>query len=364
MEDVDNTDEEITWKYSGSTELLVEITDRVATVTIPDGDWNGSETITFTATDPELLSDSDDLIFTITAVNDAPILDPIGVQSVDEGQLLTFTVSASDPADDDVLLNESSLSQGAVFNPLNGLFEWTPGYYQAGTYMDVHFEITDGFLSDSEDITITENPVNRNLPPSVDADLDQSITIPDEANLSGTADDRDGNKSWEVAINSKNDGVLKGVAIDPMTEDSNDDIIVVVGHYTNYVGGSTGKDWLIRMYDQEDNGQSSNPLWATRVGGMGEDIAYDVAVDSTGNVVIVGVIEDLANGSGEDWVTYSFSRAGEDVANSVAVDPTSGAVYIGGYGTDLIDDSSGKDAWLKYFNENGGELLDKNIFGE
>ena len=46
------------------------------------------------------------------------------------------------------------------------------------------------------------------------------------------------------------------------------------------------------------------------------------------------------------------------------MDPTSGAVYTGGYGTDLIDDSSGKDAWLKYFNENGGELLDKKIFGE
>ena len=36
--------------------------------------------------------------------------------------------------------------------------------------------------------------------------------------------DRYGNKRWEIAINSKNDGVLTGVAIDPMTEDINDDI--------------------------------------------------------------------------------------------------------------------------------------------
>ena len=52
VSDLDNTDAEMTWTASGNTELTVAIVDRVATITIPDIDWNGSETITFRATDP------------------------------------------------------------------------------------------------------------------------------------------------------------------------------------------------------------------------------------------------------------------------------------------------------------------------
>jgi hypothetical protein len=85
--DVDNLDSEITWSYSGSTELTVSIdVNRVATVTIPDAEWSGSETITFTATDPGLLTDNNPAIFTVTAVNDAPVVSDISDQTVDEGQ--------------------------------------------------------------------------------------------------------------------------------------------------------------------------------------------------------------------------------------------------------------------------------------
>ena len=42
------------------------------TITVPDENWNGSETITFTATDPGALNASDSASFTVTAVNDAP----------------------------------------------------------------------------------------------------------------------------------------------------------------------------------------------------------------------------------------------------------------------------------------------------
>ncbi|MEA3280819.1 MAG: thrombospondin type 3 repeat-containing protein, partial [Thermodesulfobacteriota bacterium] len=66
VDDVDNADEEMTWTFTGNTELTVDITNRVATITIPSAEWDGSETITFTATDPDDLFDSDDAIFTVT----------------------------------------------------------------------------------------------------------------------------------------------------------------------------------------------------------------------------------------------------------------------------------------------------------
>ena len=73
--DVDNTDAEITWSYSGNTDLTVSIdTNRVATIGVPGADWYGSETITFTATDPGLLSDSDPATFTVTVI-------PVGTEA-------------------------------------------------------------------------------------------------------------------------------------------------------------------------------------------------------------------------------------------------------------------------------------------
>jgi hypothetical protein len=73
--DLDNADSEIVWTYTGNTDLTVTIDgSRVATITIPDADWNGSETITFKATDPGALFDEDSATFTVTAVNDAPVV--------------------------------------------------------------------------------------------------------------------------------------------------------------------------------------------------------------------------------------------------------------------------------------------------
>ena len=47
--DVEDADAAILWSATGEVDLTVDITDRVATIIIPNTDWNGSETITFTA---------------------------------------------------------------------------------------------------------------------------------------------------------------------------------------------------------------------------------------------------------------------------------------------------------------------------
>jgi hypothetical protein len=70
------------------------------------------------------------------------------------GQNLSFSLSAADPDNDHLVYSAANLPPGATFNSQTGEFSWTPGYDQAGTY-DVHFEVSDGSLTDSEDITIT-----------------------------------------------------------------------------------------------------------------------------------------------------------------------------------------------------------------
>jgi hypothetical protein len=70
--DVDNTDAEMTWTYTGNTVLTVSIVDRVATISTRSADWNGAETITFRATDPGALYGEDAATFTVTVAPPAP----------------------------------------------------------------------------------------------------------------------------------------------------------------------------------------------------------------------------------------------------------------------------------------------------
>jgi hypothetical protein len=128
-----------------------------------------------------------------TGANQPPVLDAIGDKSVDEGQSLEFTVSASDPEGDNLTYSASNLPSGASFNPGTQTFSWTPGTGQAGTYSDVHFEVSDGEFVDSENITIT---VTSYTPPTI------SFIPPTDAD--GTTVSRDWTEI-NTSINSTSD---------------------------------------------------------------------------------------------------------------------------------------------------------------
>jgi len=70
VSDADNLDSELTWTWSGNSSLIVTwvATGRRIRVRAPNG-WTGSETLTFTATDPDLNSDSEVTTFTVNPVS-------------------------------------------------------------------------------------------------------------------------------------------------------------------------------------------------------------------------------------------------------------------------------------------------------
>ena len=136
----------------------------------PDYGDAGDYTVTFTVTDkgspPE--SDFETVTITVGNVNRPPVLNPIGAKSVDEGNLLTFTVTASDPDGDGLTLSASNVPTGASFNPSSQVFSWTPDYGDAGIY-NVQFTVTDNGTPAESDleivpITVVEPPAS-NLPP-------------------------------------------------------------------------------------------------------------------------------------------------------------------------------------------------------
>jgi PKD repeat protein len=88
VSDIEDAYSQITWTATGQTDLTITITDRVATIEA-ENNWYGIETITFIAQDSEGLTSSDTAIFTVTSVNDAPVISDIGDQTVDEDCLFT-----------------------------------------------------------------------------------------------------------------------------------------------------------------------------------------------------------------------------------------------------------------------------------
>ncbi|MBU1975592.1 MAG: right-handed parallel beta-helix repeat-containing protein [Nanoarchaeota archaeon] len=86
--------------------------------------------------------------------NEPPELQPIGPQFAVEGQQLIIDADAFDPDND--TLNyyfTSDITSPYEFNPDEGILNWVPTYYDAGTYTAT-FNVTDGEFWDGETITI------------------------------------------------------------------------------------------------------------------------------------------------------------------------------------------------------------------
>jgi hypothetical protein len=96
-----------------------------------------------------------------------PVLNTIGSRSINEGATLSFTISATDADGDAMTYSASNLPVGATFSSATRTFTWTPGYSQAGAYASVRFQVSDGQMTDYEDIAITVGNVLR---PDVNGD--------------------------------------------------------------------------------------------------------------------------------------------------------------------------------------------------
>lgn len=100
--------------------------------------------------------------------NSAPVLDDIGDKTINEGDSLNIFVNATDSDDNDTLFySASNLPNGSSFT--DQTFSWTTDDDDSGTY-SIMFEVTDGSLIDSENVSIT---VNNVLGGCIDNDLDK-----------------------------------------------------------------------------------------------------------------------------------------------------------------------------------------------
>ena len=120
----------------------------------------GANTYTKTITDRKGNEVSQSI--TIYFQNEPPVLNPIGNKQVHMGQALTFSISASDPDDTDLLYYTCPypLPGGMNFDYDTHTFTYMPTPADIGIHQ-INFKVDDGYgLTDSETIIITVNPAD------------------------------------------------------------------------------------------------------------------------------------------------------------------------------------------------------------
>jgi len=177
----------------------------------PGAHSSGQYPLTFTASNGVLPNATQS--FTIMIANNPPVLDPIGNKQAYEGEILQFTITASDPDGDALSYDAGNLPTGATFDKNTQTFQWTPGYDQAGSYQEVLFTVTDDgtpMASDFEKITITVGNVNR--PPELASIGSWNVQEGQNLQLTITATDPDGDGLIYSASNLPGDAVFDPTA--------------------------------------------------------------------------------------------------------------------------------------------------------
>jgi hypothetical protein len=171
----------------------------------PTFEQSGVYTITFTNTDPNGLTISQDVQVTVNHVNRSPIFNPITAQSIDENMVLSINIPpATDPDVEDegkLVYNAENLPVGATFDPQTLTFSWTPDFTQSGNYT-VDLTCTDGSFTVQQPMNITVNHVNR--PPELALIEDKSIDENQTLTFTITSNDPDAEDENKLQLNATN----------------------------------------------------------------------------------------------------------------------------------------------------------------
>ncbi|MFH4432692.1 tandem-95 repeat protein [Vibrio diabolicus] len=187
--DVDNADGELTFSVSGNSNIQVAIVNGIATFT-PTADWNGSEILTFTATDPSGESVSQTVNFTV-----APVADIVADKATvveDTATIIKVLDNDTFEGDDKVvsLDTNNGPANGTVSVNPDGSVTYTPNDNYHGTDSFTYI-VTSGGVSESTTVSVDVTPVN-DAPVAKDdtaiTDEDTPVTIdvlPNDTDIDG-----------------------------------------------------------------------------------------------------------------------------------------------------------------------------------
>lgn len=118
---------------------------------------------------------------TVSTTNNPPVFTPVSNKTVNEGEILTFTISATDPENDPLTYSLTNPPIGANFNSTTRTFTWTPNFNQQGNYVLV-FTVSDGINVVTLNVNVTV--VNVNRPPTLNLNTTSPVNISEGQNYS------------------------------------------------------------------------------------------------------------------------------------------------------------------------------------
>ncbi|WP_420611849.1 tandem-95 repeat protein, partial [Vibrio parahaemolyticus] len=153
-----DSDSALNFSVSGNSNVLVSIENGIATIS-PTADWNGSETLTFTATDPSGESISQTVNFTV-----APVADIVADKAtVVEDTSTVIKVLGNDTFEGDgkvvSLDTNNGPANGTVSVNPDGSVTYTPNDNYHGTDSFTYI-VTSGGVSESTTVNVDVTPVN------------------------------------------------------------------------------------------------------------------------------------------------------------------------------------------------------------
>ncbi|EIA1589286.1 tandem-95 repeat protein, partial [Vibrio parahaemolyticus] len=153
-----DSDSALNFSVSGNSNVLVSIENGIATIS-PTADWNGSETLTFTATDPSGESISQTVNFTV-----APVADIVADKAtVVEDTPTIIKVLGNDTFEGDgkvvSLDTNNGPANGTVSVNPDGSVTYTPNDNYHGTDSFTYI-VTSGGVSESTTVSVDVTPVN------------------------------------------------------------------------------------------------------------------------------------------------------------------------------------------------------------
>ncbi|EJG0888697.1 tandem-95 repeat protein, partial [Vibrio parahaemolyticus] len=184
-----DSDSSLEFSVSGNSNVLVSIENGIATIS-PTADWNGSETLTFTATDPSGESISQRVDFTVAPVAD--ILADKATVVEDTPTIIKVLGNDTFEGDDKVvsLDTNNGPANGTVSVNPDGSVTYTPNDNYHGTDSFTYI-VTSGGVSESITVNVDVTPVN-DAPVAKDdtaiTDEDTPVTIdvlPNDTDIDG-----------------------------------------------------------------------------------------------------------------------------------------------------------------------------------
>jgi hypothetical protein len=217
--------------------------------------------------------------FTAAQANNCPTVSVSGgtTRSVQVGQTLTFSVSATDPDGNSVTLQATNLPANSSFNPnpatgtqtATGTFSFTPAAGQANQTFNVSFKATDNNGCNAGtavpvivQITVTSGPPT-NHPPVISVPGPQVIAVGDTLTFTVTASDPDGDavtlSATSVPANASFNGNTGGFAFTP-TSNQAGQVFVVMFTATDPQGASASATVQITVIQSAGGGELGPPI--------------------------------------------------------------------------------------------------------